>query len=161
MSQSDDFLRRQPLTTHPSERSPQTPRVLIANTTWAVWTMTFLPVLGLALNIVLIAMRDHTWLKVGIITTALWALAVVLARADRRELDAWGFENLASPWLVLLTPPVYLAVRGNRVWHRTKVGLGPFWASVAVILLIPAAVVGLNILTVLGSELQRAYEFWA
>src|SRR5690606_37865537 len=93
----------------------------------------------------------------GLVVALLWTLTVILARADRRELDAWGFENTASPWLVLLTPPVYLAVRGNRVWKRTGAGFGPFWASIAVIVFIPISLAATGVLGSVWRDLQRVY----
>jgi hypothetical protein len=98
-----------------------------------------------------------TWLTIGVVSALLLALSVILARVDRRELDAWGYETTASPWLVLLSPPVYLAVRGNRVWKRTGSGFGPFWASAAVLVMTPAGLVGSGILGGIWKELSRVY----
>lgn len=147
MSSPDDFLTRQPAVSHPSERPVWVRRPRVPSNNWAAWTIAFLPLGQVIINVAIgvASGGQTTWANVGIITVALWAGTVTLARVDRRELDAWGFENTASSWLVLLTPPVYLAVRGNRVWRRTTAGLGPFWASLAVLIALP---VGLRIFEV-------------
>jgi hypothetical protein len=158
MTLSDDFYDPVSKVSHPSERAAWVPRTRVPSNNWAAWSIALMPLAGMATNLgVGVAQGFMTWLTIGVVSVLLWGLTVILARVDRRELDAWGFENTASPWLVLLTPPVYLAVRGNRVWKRTGAGFGPLWASVAVIAFIP---ISLGITGVLGSvwrDLSRVY----
>jgi hypothetical protein len=130
----------------------------VASNTRAAWAIALMPLVGMATNLGIgVAQGFMTWLTMGVVLVLLWGLTIILARADRRELDAWGFENTASPWLVLLTPPVYLAVRGNRVWKRTGAGFGPFWASIAVLVFIPIAFGATGVLGSVWRELQRVY----
>ena len=158
MTLSDDFYNPRSRVLHPSERAARVPPPRVPSNTGAAWTIALLPLAGLAVNLGIGAVQGFmTWLTIGMISVLLLALSVILARVDRRELDAWGFENTASPWLVLLTPPVYLAVRGNRVWNRTAAGFGPLWASVAVMLLIPVGLGGVGILGGVWLELSRVY----
>lgn len=158
MTLSDDFYDPVSKVSHPSERAAWVPRTRVPSNNWAAWSIALMPLAGMATNLgVGVAQGFTTWWAIGIVTVLLWVLTVILARVDRRELDAWGFENTASPWLVLLTPPVYLAVRGNRVWKRTGAGFGPFWASVAVIVFIPVGLAATGVLGSVWRDLQRVY----
>lgn len=146
------------MTRHPSERTPRVPVPRVPSNNWAAWALAATPLGVVLTNLGIgIAQGFATWLMIGITSLLLWALGLVLARVDRRELDAWGFENTASPWLVLLTPLVYLAVRGNRVWKRTGAGFGPFWANLALLILIPLGLIASGILGSAWRELSRVY----
>ena len=158
MTLSDDFYGTKPRS-HPSERMPSVQRLRVPSNTRAAWGIALmpLPLLGVATGLGIgVAQGYMTWAIIGLMSVLLWTLSVILARVDRRELDAWGFENTASPWLVLLTPPVYLAVRGNRVWTRTGAGFGPFWASVAAMVFIPIGFGATGVLGRIWTELERA-----
>jgi hypothetical protein len=158
MTLSDDFYDPVSKVSHPSQRAPWVPRPRVPSNTRAAWAIALMPLAGMAINLgVGVAQGFMTWFAIGVVSVLLWVLTVILARVDRRELDAWGFENTASPWLVLLTPPVYLAARGNRVWKRTGSGFGPLWGSVAVLVCIPIAFGATGVLGSVWSELQRVY----
>jgi hypothetical protein len=161
MTLSDDFYGGAggPVTRHPSERPPRVPVLRVPSNNWAAWSIAFMPVGVVVTNLgVGIAQGFTTWLMIGFTSVLLLALSVILARVDRRELDAWGFENTASPWLVLLTPPVYLAVRGNRVWKRSGAGFGPLWANIALLVLIPIGLGASGVLGAAWNELSRVYS---
>jgi hypothetical protein len=160
MTLSDDFYGGEsgPAVRHPSERRAWVPRQRVPSNNWAAWSIAFMPLGVVVTNVVIgVAQGFTTWLAIVATTALLLALSVILARADRRELDAWGFENTASPWLVLLAPAVYLAVRGNRVWRRTGAGFGPLWASIAVIVFIPIGFGATGVLGAVWRELSRVY----
>jgi hypothetical protein len=158
MTLSDDFYGPESRVSHPSERAAWVPRPRVPSNNWAAWSIAFMPLAGVATNLGIgVAQGFMTWLAIGVVSVLLLVLSVILARVDRRELDAWGYENTASPWLVLLTPPVYLAVRGNRVWKRTAAGFGPLWASVAVLTFIPIGFGASGVLSAVGKELSRVY----
>lgn len=153
MTLSDDFYGSEP-TRHPSERMPSVQRLRVPSNNWAAWSIAFMPLAGVAINLGIgIAQGFMTWATIGTVSALLLVLSVVLARVDQRELDAWGFENTASPWLVVLTPPVYLAVRGNRVWKRTAAGFGPLWVNIAVLVFIPIGIRWYEVLSIVGSQL--------
>lgn len=157
MTLSDDFYGATP-TRHPSERTPWVPRPRVPSNTWAAWSIALMPLGVLVTNLGIgIAQGFMTWAMIGLVSVLLLALSVIFARVDRRELDAWGYDKTASPWLVLLTPPVYLAVRGNRVWKRTGAGFGPFWASVAAMVSLPMGVVGFGVAGTVWGELSQVY----
>ena len=158
MTLSDDFYSPESKLTHPSERPVWVPRPRVPSNNRAAWAIALMPLAGMATNLGVGAAQGYmTWLMIGVVSALLLALSVILARVDRRELDAWGFENTASPWLVLLTPPVYLAVRGNRVWKRTGAGFGPLWASVAVMVFIPIGFGASGVLGTVWRELEHVY----
>jgi hypothetical protein len=48
------------------------------------------------------------------------------ANADTVALRAHGLTGLPSKYWTLL-PPVYLALRGSRVFNQVGRGMGPFW----------------------------------
>lgn len=152
MSQPDDFSAYQPTARHPSERVAWTPRPTLPINTPAAWAIAFTPLVALFFDFGIASALNGTisWTIIGVVAAVFGAASVLLARADRRELDAWGFENTASAWWTLLPPPIYLAIRGNRVWKRTAAGLGPFWASIGVLVSIPVLLRGVEIVTFLN-----------
>lgn len=158
MTLSDDFYGAEPKLSHPSERAAWIPRQRVPSNNWAAWSIALVPLGGVATILGIAAAQGFTtWLTIGFVSVLLSALSVILARVDKRHLDAWGFANTASPWWVLLSPPVYLAVRGNRVWKRTSAGFGPLWASVAVLVFIPIGAGAAGVLAGIGVELSRVH----
>lgn len=59
-------------------------------------------------------------------------ISVVLAREDRRILNARGLGKigLPSPYIALIAPWLYLCLRGNRLFQSDPRALIPFWQNV-------------------------------
>ncbi len=158
MAEPDDFLRRRAVVSHLSERVPVS-HITVPSNNWAAWSLALLPVGVVVLSFGIGVLHGMvTWAVIRSVSALLLVLGIVFARADRRILDSWGFENIPSGWWAALTPPVYLALRGNRVWRRTGGGFGPLWVGIAALVMAPVGVVALGVVATVGVELQRVYD---
>lgn len=130
----------------------------LPSNTLSAWLLALAPLVGLAVNFGLAIPQSGTTTQTNLllVSVALLLWTLLLALSDRRRLRAAGHERTASPWLVLLTPLVFLVVRGVMVHRATWSGLGPIWTHLAALVAVPGILVVAGVAGALLSQLRTA-----
>ena len=111
--------------------------------TAAVWVLVFSDLLILIVYSIALSARvisigtTGSTIALVCVQIVIVFLRVILAYVDRNTLRLWGFSNPASPWWMLLWPPLlYLIVRTSRVRREVRRGGAPLWTYLATLVVI-------------------------
>jgi hypothetical protein len=135
------------------QRSFQPAAVADAGTAYtrAAWWIAFSPVWSIVSQVIVVESvmaitptPFHDFVPALIaINLLVWAVLVALAFNDRIKLLSLGNNSAASPWLVLLTPIVYLVIRARHVQlYATGAWAMVIWWCIAVFVTPGLAVLG-------------------